>query len=217
MHRRIGTVAVATTAALALTLATVVSTSTAQRDTANAGTTIKLVAAQYSDKTKGYWENLIKAFEAKNPDVKVDLQVIDWNNITQQVNTMVQTRQLPDILNLNTYAGFAKDGLLYKAGDVMSASTVSDFVPTFAKNSMYKGSQYGLPFIASARALFYNKDLFRKAHIAAPPKTWAQLLTDAQKLKKLGNGTTGYGLPLGAEEAQGEWSIWMWANGGNWK
>ena len=216
MHRRIGTAAVATTAALALTLATAVSTSTAQRGTANA-TTIKLVAAQYSDKTQGYWQNLIKAFEAKNPDIKVDLQVIDWNNITQQVNTMVQTRQLPDILNLNTYAGFAKDGLLYKASDVMSASTMSDFVPTFAKNSMYNGSQYGLPFIASARALFYNKGLFAKAHIAAAPRTWAQLLADAKKLQALGNGTVGYGLPLGAEEAQAEWSIWMWGNGGNWK
>src|SRR4051812_25193066 len=151
MHRRIGTAAVATTAALAVTLAAAVTTSTAQRGSASDETTIKLVAAQYSDQTQGYWQKLIEAFEAKNPDVKVDLQVIDWNNITQQVNTMVQTRQLPDILNLNTYAGFAKDGLLYKAGDVMSSSTVSDFVPTFAKNSMYEGSQYGLPFIASAR------------------------------------------------------------------
>jgi multiple sugar transport system substrate-binding protein len=217
MRRRIGMAAVAASAALAVTLAAATATSSAQRGTAQGGTTIKLVAAQYSDKTQGYWQNLIKAFEAKNPGIKVDLQVIDWNNITQQVNTMVQTRQTPDILNLNTYAGFAKDGLLYKASEIMSPSTVSDFVPTFAKNSMYKGSQYGLPFIASARALFYNKDLFRKAHIAAPPKTWAQLLADAKKLQALGNGTIGYGLPLGAEEAQGEWSIWMWGGGGNWK
>jgi multiple sugar transport system substrate-binding protein len=217
MHRRIGTAVVATTAALAVSLTAAVSTSTAQRGAARDTTTIKLVAAQYSDKTKGYWENLIKAFEAKNPNVKVDLQVIDWNNITQQVNTMVQTRQLPDILNLNTYAGFAKDGLLYKASDVMAPSTVADFVPTFAKNSKYNGTQYGMPLLASARALFYNKDLFTKAHIAAPPKTWAQLLADAKKLQALGNGTIGYGLPLGAEEAQAEWSIWMWGNGGNWK
>jgi len=180
-------------------------------------THLRLVVAQYSDKTQGYWEGLIKSFEAKHADVQVDLQVIDWNDITQQVNTMVQTRQYPDILNLNTYAGFAQNGLLYKAGDVVSPTVLKDFVPTFAKNSLYKGTQYGLPFIASARALFYNKGLFTKAHIAAPPKTWSQLLADAQKLQKLGNGTIGYGLPLGAEEAQGEWSIWMWGNGGNWK
>ena len=27
----------------------------------------------------------------------------------------------------------------------------------------------------------------------------------------------GYALPLGPEEAQAEWSIWMWNNGGDWK
>ncbi|HSE92429.1 MAG TPA: extracellular solute-binding protein, partial [Methylomirabilota bacterium] len=33
----------------------------------------------------------------------------------------------------------------------------------------------------------------------------------------LGEGTIGYALPLGPEEAQAEWSIWMWNNGGDWK
>src|SRR5690348_1132887 len=118
MRRRFGTAAVLGAAALTLGLVAAAS-SPAQRSSARGGTTIKLVAAQYSDKTPGYWKNLIKAFEAKNSGITVDLQIIDWNNITQQVNTMVQTRQQPDILNLNTYAGFAKDGLLYKASDVM--------------------------------------------------------------------------------------------------
>jgi multiple sugar transport system substrate-binding protein len=39
----------------------------------------------------------------------------------------------------------------------------------------------------------------------------------AQKLRDLGEGTIGYALPLGPEEAQAEWSIWMWNNGGDWK
>ena len=30
-------------------------------------------------------------------------------------------------------------------------------------------------------------------------------------------GVIGYALPLGPEEAQAEWSIWMWNNGGDWK
>lgn len=36
----------------------------------------------------------------------------------------------------------------------------------------------------------------------------------AQKAKKA--GYTGYCLPLGSEEAQAEWSLWMWSNGGGW-
>jgi len=39
----------------------------------------------------------------------------------------------------------------------------------------------------------------------------------AQKVRALGKDTIGYALPLGPEEAQAEWSIWMWNNGGDWK
>jgi multiple sugar transport system substrate-binding protein len=176
---------------------------------------IKLVVASYSDKTQPYWQDLIASFRQEHPGVQVDLQVIDWNHITQQVNTMVQTRQLPDILNLNTFAGFASNGLLHPAKDVVSPEVLDGFVPTFADNSQYEGTQYGLPFIASARALFYNKDIFAKAGIAAPPTTWDELLAAAKKATAA--GYVGYGLPLGAEEAQAEWSMWMWGNGGAWK
>ena len=42
-------------------------------------------------------------------------------------------------------------------------------------------------------------------------------MRDARKITGLGGGTIGYALPLGPEEAQAEWSIWMWNNGGDWK
>jgi multiple sugar transport system substrate-binding protein len=176
---------------------------------------IKLVVASYSDKTQPYWQELISGFERQHAGAKVDLQVIDWNHITQQVNTVVQTRQLPDILNLNTFAGFAGNNLLHPAKDVVSPEVLDGFVGTFADSSEYDGTQYGLPFIASARALFYNKDIFAKVGIAAPPTTWDELLAAAKKATAA--GYVGYGLPLGAEEAQAEWSMWMWGNGGDWK
>jgi multiple sugar transport system substrate-binding protein len=74
-----------------------------------------------------------------------------------------------------------------------------------------------MPDLSSARALFYNTDLFTKAGIAAPPKTWDEFAADAKKLTALGDGTVGYAMPLGPEEAQAEFSIWMFNNGGNWK
>jgi multiple sugar transport system substrate-binding protein len=37
----------------------------------------------------------------------------------------------------------------------------------------------------------------------------------AQKISAA--GAIGYALPLGPEEAQAEWSVWMWNNGGDWK
>jgi multiple sugar transport system substrate-binding protein len=74
-----------------------------------------------------------------------------------------------------------------------------------------------MPDLSSARALFYNKTLFARAGIAAAPKTWDEFEADAKKVTALGGGTVGYAEPLGPEEAQAEFSIWLFNNGGNWK
>jgi multiple sugar transport system substrate-binding protein len=178
---------------------------------------IKVVIADYSkDHTKPFWQSLAADYTKKS-GVKVDLQVIDWNSIDQQVTTMVQNNQPPDVLNLNSFSSYAKDGLLHPADDVLSPRTRDDFLPAFAEGGKFRGAQYGFPILASARAFFYNKRLFAQAGIAAPPKTWKEFVAAGQKLGQLGGGVIGYALPLGPEEAQAEWSIWMWNNGGDWK
>ncbi|WP_019629962.1 extracellular solute-binding protein [Actinomadura atramentaria] len=180
----------------------------------SSGKTIRFVAAIYDDNTKGYWDGLIKDFEAKNPGYKVNLEMVDWEQMDRKVKTYVQTKQAPDVLNYNAFSDFARDGLIYKAEEVVSPQVLSDFTPTFVKQAQYQGAQYGLPFISSARLLFYNKDLFAKAKIDKPPASWAEVQADAQKIKAA--GATGYGLPLGPEEAQAEFYSWAMNNGGGW-
>jgi len=178
---------------------------------------IKVVIADYSkDNTRPFWQSLSETY-TKQTGVKVDLQVVDWNSIDQQVTTMIQNNQPPDVLNLNSFSSYAKDGLLNSSEDVLSAKTRDDFLAAFARGGEYQGKLYGFPILSSARAFFYNKSLFAKAKIAAPPKTWDEFVKTAQKITALGKGTIGYVLPLGPEEAQAEWSIWMWNNGGDWK
>src|SRR5262245_333363 len=178
---------------------------------------IKVVIAEYSkDHTRSFWQGLAEQY-TKQTGVKVDLQVIDWNSIDQQVSTMIQNNQPPDVLNLNSFSSYARDGLLYSGDEVLSPKTREDFLSSFARGGEYQGKLYGFPILASARPFFYNKDLSAKAGIAAPPKTWDEFVQAAGKSQALGQGTIGYALPLGPEEAQAEWSIWMWNNGGDWK
>ena len=178
---------------------------------------IKVVIAEYSkDHTRPFWQGLAETY-TKQTGVKVDLQVIDWNSIDQQVSTMIQNNQPPDVLNLNSFSSYAKDGLLYAADEVLSARTREDFLEAFARGGQYQGKLYGFPILASARAFFYNQDLFTRAGLAVPPRTWDEFVQAARKIQALGDGTIGYALPLGPEEAQAEWSIWMWNNGGDWK
>jgi multiple sugar transport system substrate-binding protein len=178
--------------------------------------TIKVVVAEYSkDHTKAFWDDLDSQYE-KATGNKVDLQVVDWNVIDQQVTTMIQNNQPPDILNLNSFASYAKDGLLYKTSDIISPDVQKDILGPFTEGGTVGGVQYATPDLSSARAFFYNKDLFSRAGIANPPTTFDEFVSDAQKIKALGNGTIGYALPLGPEEAQAEFSIWMWNSGGDW-
>jgi multiple sugar transport system substrate-binding protein len=173
---------------------------------------LNLMVAAYSDNTKGEWQQIIKDFQAKNPKIKVNLAVESWDDINNVITTRVQSQKPPDILNIDAYAAYATEGLLYPAKEVTSPELMSDFEPSFAKNATIGDTQWGLPFIASARALFYNKDLFKKAGISEPPTTWAELEADAKKIKDA--GAIGYGMPLGAEEAQGESAIWFYGAGG---
>lgn len=178
---------------------------------------IKLVAAQYSKShTAAFWKQFAAAYQKKY-GITLQVQVIDWNDIEQQASTMIQNNTPPDVLNINFYSSYAKAGLLYDGSQVLPSSVANDLLPAFKTSGTYKGKLYGLPDLSSARALFYNKTLFKKAGIAGPPKTWAQFEADAKKLTALGNATIGYAMPLGPEEAQAEFSIWAFNNGGNWK
>ena len=181
------------------------------------GAAIKVVIADYSkDHTRPFWQALADAY-TKQTGTKVDLQIIDWNSIDQQVSTMLQNNQPPDVLNLNSFSSYAKDGLLYSADEILSPKTRDDFLEAFARGGEYRGTLYGFPILSSARAFFYNRTLFDKAGLPGPPASWDDFLRAAQKIQALGGGTIGYALPLGPEEAQAEWSIWMWNNGGDWK
>jgi sn-glycerol 3-phosphate transport system substrate-binding protein len=67
---------------------------------------------------------------------------------------------------------------------------VKDFVPTIA--SYYSDAKTGelmaMPFNSSTPVLYYNKDAFRKAGLDPnqPPRTWAEVRADAQKLRASG-------------------------------
>ena len=134
-------------------------------------TKIKLVAAEYSkDHTKAFWTRSPRRTR-RRPAYKLEVQVVSWDYIDQHVEHDDPEQQAPDILNLNAYASYAKDGLLYNSDEVLSPRRAkSDILDAFVKSGTYKGKLYGLPDLSSARAFFYNKAIFKQAGIAAPPE-----------------------------------------------
>lgn len=180
------------------------------------GVTLRLVAADYGDSednsSQKYWDELAKSYEATHPDVHVDVTVHSWNDVDREVREMVEAGKAPDMAQIGAYSDYADRNLLYRADDVLSIPVQADFVSQLAGAGQVNGVQYGLPFAASTRVLFYNKTLFGKAGIT-PPKSWDDLAEAAEALKDEGVKYP-YALPLGAEEAQAETMQWMLSGGG---
>ncbi|MFI8997041.1 extracellular solute-binding protein [Streptomyces sp. NPDC053542] len=179
--------------------------------------TLKLVAADYGDgaanSSKHYWHDVVEAFEAKHPHIKVDVDVYSWKDVDKEVEKRVKAGDAPDMAQIGAYADYAAEGKLYSADDLLSINTQADFTPGLAEAGEYHRVQYGMPFGASTRRLFYNKKLFAQAGIANPPKTWSDIRQDAQLLKAAGVKIP-FALPLGPEETQAETMIWMLSGGG---
>jgi multiple sugar transport system substrate-binding protein len=178
--------------------------------------TLQFYGADYgtgpANSTTKYWQDVATAFHAANPNITVNVQTVNWNDFPTKVSTLIQNKQYPDIMEGNPAPPYAQSGLIYPASDVMSPSTVSNLIPKFLKDGQYQGTNYGIPFTTSTRAMYYNKKIFAAAGISAPPTTWAELQSDAAKIKA--KGYVGYGMPLGSEEAQAELLLWFLGNGG---
>lgn len=175
-------------------------------------TSIKLVAAEYSDQTTPYWNDVAARFE-KETGIKVDVQVIGWSDIHQQVATMIQTNQLPDVLNLDSFSQYAADDLLYPASDVESDKLAANIPANLTASGSYNGTPYGIPFVGSSSALFYNKDLFAQAGIDGPPTTLDELAADAVKIGQLPD-KVGFALSLSPEAPHIDYSMFMFNMGG---
>jgi len=165
-----------------------------------------------SNSTTKYWNAIATAFHQAHPNITVNVQTVDWTDFPTKSATLIQNKQYPDIMEGNPAPPYAQSGLIYPVSDVMSPSVASNLIPKFLKDGQYQGTNYGIPFTTSTRAMYYNKKIFAAAGISAPPKTWADLQADAAKIKA--KGDIGYGMPLGSEEAQAELLLWFLGNGG---
>ncbi|MFF3289348.1 ABC transporter substrate-binding protein [Streptomyces sp. NPDC003023] len=180
--------------------------------------TLKLVAADYDvaggESSKNYWADLTAAFEAENPGIKVEVQIESWNDVDRKVAEMVKAGKAPDIAQIGAYADYAAADKLYSADQMLSIPVQSNFLPPLTEAGEMKRTQYGMPFVASTRLLFYNKELFTEAGITKAPRTWKELKEDAEQLKLNTDVKYPFALPLGPEEAQAETMMWLLSGGG---
>jgi len=177
---------------------------------------IRFVASEYSTETKPLLEKLVKEFEIKNPLIDVELQVANWDILDGIYTTMISKNQPPDLLNTNVYAHFAQDNLLNNMDEIISPELASKLYPNLLEMDQMKGIQYAIPYVASTRNLYYNKELLQKAGVTSSPTTWSDLEHAASRIKALGGVAEGFGLDLTDNETQATLSYIFYGSGGSW-
>lgn len=131
----------------------------------------------------------IKAFEALHPDIKVQLEVVPWDNYWIKLQTMLAGRNCWDVFWMDTgffLKDYVKRGVLLDITDLIKKEKVdlSKYPERVLKIHEYKGRYYSLPRDYDTIALFYNKDMFDKAGVKYPDETWTwtDLVLAAEKL-----------------------------------
>lgn len=210
----------------ALTAATACSSSSSSSGNSGAGAggssnspvTLTLFGADYgngtaSNSTTAFWQAAATAFHQAHPNITVNVQTVNWNDFPAKSNALIQNKQYPDIMEGNPPQEYAQGGIAYPLSQIVSSSTQANLIQRFLKDENYQSTPYGIPWTTSTRAMYYNKKILTAAGISAPPTTWAELESDAAKIKA--KGYIGYGMPLGSEEAEAEMLLWFLGNGGN--
>jgi multiple sugar transport system substrate-binding protein len=182
---------------------------------AQAGT-VRVTIAEYSKGTGPYFEEAAKAFEAANPDTKIQIEVVPWDELQQKLTTDISAGANADLSIIGTrwLLDFVSQGIVTPLDSYVTPEFKGRFIETFLTPSVMNGKVYGLPIAASARAMYYNKDIFSKAGITEAPKTWDEMKTAAEKIKASGGGVFPFGMQGKEIETDVYFYYAMWSYGG---
>ena len=178
---------------------------------------VRVVIAEYSAATGPIFEDMAKAFEAGHPDIDIRIEVVPWDNLEQKLLTDIAGGTAPDLSIIGTrwLVGYVEEGVVEPLDDYMSEEFKARFIDTFLAPSVIDGTTYGLPVAASARAMYFNKELLEQAGVAEPPSTWQELEEAATKISGLGDDISGFGLQGRNIETDAYWYYALWTFGGD--
>jgi len=142
-------------------------------------------------------QKLVSEFNASHSNLKVKLTLTSINDDTTSLATSIRAGDPPDVDGLNDIdmPTFTRNGsFLDLTKAIAKLPYASALSPGHVGLGTYQGKEYGVPYWADLSVLWYNKNLFKQAGLNPdnPPTTYAQILSDAQKINKLGHGINGF-------------------------
>lgn len=157
----------------------------------------------------------------KTHKTQIKITLVPAAQYVQKLATAASAGTAPDVAatDLVFTPYFASVGALKDiTSQVDSLSYKDQLSKAHMSVAKYKDKYYAVPLTGDVSALFYNKDLFKKAGLDPdkPPTTYAEILSDAKKITALGGKNKG----LVFSGACGGCNIFelaphVWASGGN--
>lgn len=136
--------------------------------------------------SRDVWEGVIQAYRKENPAVNVNYTQLPAYAYEEELVDRLASGRGPDIFMIeNTWLPKHGAKLTPAPQNLMSAARVEELFPaTVAQDFTAQGSAYALPLYIDTLALLYNKDLFDRKGIVAPPVSWISFEELAKKLGK---------------------------------
>ncbi|AVX19728.1 MAG: extracellular solute-binding protein [Bacillota bacterium] len=136
---------------------------------------------------------IVKEFEAQNPDIKVDMQAVPFADAQNKFKVAAQAGNAPDVFRAEIAwtPEFAALGYLAPIDDLIKPEDKADYLEAPFNYNVYNGKIWGVPQVTDALALLYNKRMLKEAGVE-PPKTMDELVKVAQKLTDKQKGRYGF-------------------------
>ena len=156
---------------------------------ASADTTLHIYIS--SQHQPDVWRKVLDKYEAAHKGTKVEITV-GGNTSEQQAQYLNTQMTAKDstldvvILDVVRTAQFSAAGWTASLNDEVGGDPkqfLGNFLPAYSDADMVDGKVVALPAFADSMFLYYRKDLLDKYGLK-PPKTWADLTADAQKIQK---------------------------------
>lgn len=137
-------------------------------------------------------EKVARAFEAENPDVKIEI-IRMGSRYSEKIQSMMVGDVAPDVMmvDIAVYDEWASRGVLSEVTDDVKESTGSDeMMPVVRKAFERKGRYFAAPNNCHGFQLYTNLDALKKAGVTMPESgmTWDDLIAMGPKVINKGNG-----------------------------
>lgn len=148
--------------------------------------TLRYVLWDYSMSPE--YKETIEAFEAKNPDIKIEVVDVAAKDYIDKLTIMLSAGEDVDVFAIKDMPGYS-NFVARKWLEPLNAYMEKDGLdPAIYSGLMDEikidGNYYGLPFRSDAWILYYNKEIFDKAGVAYPTNdmTWQEFREKAKAI-----------------------------------